>query len=90
MQLPERITIFGKVWRLRSVNSKNYRGECDPPDTKAKEIRVKQGMGSEETMEVLIHEMLHAAGWHVDEGFVERFAADVARNLHKCGYKRDE
>jgi hypothetical protein len=89
MPLPNRIKVLGKFWLLREVAAKSYRGECDPPDKAAKEIRVKQRMGSEETMEVLIHEMLHAAGWHLDESFVEQFAADAARNLTKCGYRRD-
>ena len=37
-------------------------------------------------MEVLIHEMLHAAGWHIDESFVEQFASDAARTLWRLGY----
>lgn len=90
MPLPDRINVMGKVWRLREVNVRNYRGECDPPDKTRKEIRIKQRMGSEETMEVLLHEMIHAAGWHIDEEFVTRLAADAARNLTKCGYRRHD
>lgn len=90
MPLPDRIKVMGRMWLLREVNAKNYRGECDPPDKTRKEIRIKQRMGSEETMEVLLHEMIHAAGWHIDESFVEAFAADAARILTKCGYRREQ
>lgn len=33
----------------------------------------------------LILELLHAAGWHIDEAFVEQFAHDAARALGR-GY----
>jgi hypothetical protein len=36
---------------------------------------------------VLIHEIVHAAGWHIDETFVERFACDAARALWRLGYR---
>lgn len=87
------LTILGKRWSLRfvpKVDSKGSRGECDPPDQPKKEIRVLSRLTDEERMEVLIHEMLHAASWHIDEKFVEQFAADAARNLTKLGFKDGE
>ena len=41
----------------------------------------------EERLEVLLHELVHAAGWHIDEAFVERFASDAARALWRLGYR---
>jgi hypothetical protein len=55
-----------------------------------KEIRVHSGLRGEERLEVLIHKQIHAAGWHLDEEFVTRFAQDLARNLTKLGYKDGE
>jgi hypothetical protein len=41
----------------------------------------------EEKLEVVIHELVHAAGWHIDEEFTEIFAKDVARVLWRLGYR---
>jgi hypothetical protein len=82
-----RITILGKRWLLQFVKRLDKaRGECDNPTEPKKEIRIREGLKGEQKLEVLIHEMLHAAAWHVDEKFVKRFAEDVARNLTKLGY----
>jgi len=81
-----RLTILGRRWWLRFVRLYTNRGECDPPDKQGKEIRVCTSLKGEERLEVITHEMLHAAGWHIDEQFVTQFAADLARNLTKLGY----
>ena len=81
-----RLTILGKRWWLRFVALRTNRGECDPPTKPNKEIRVDSQLRGEERLEVLIHEQIHAAGWHLDEEFVTRFAQDLARNLTKLGY----
>ena len=44
-------------------------------------------MHGEERLEVLIHEMLHAAYWDLDESAIEGAAADVARVLWRLGYR---
>ncbi len=62
------------------------RGDCDPPNQPGKEIRISSALRGEERPEVLIHELVHAAGWHIDEMFVERFARDAARALWRLGY----
>jgi hypothetical protein len=84
------LTILGKRWRYRTVrrigDKKTTLGQCDPPDKKNKEIRVLSRLSGESRMDVVIHEMLHAAGWHLDEEFVDRFATDAARALTKMGY----
>lgn len=83
-----RITILGKRWWLRFVSRLDRaRGECDDPSTKNKELRIRKGLKGEQKLEVLIHEHLHAAGWHIDEKFVKKFSEDVARNLTKLGYR---
>lgn len=87
------LTILGKRWQylqVSKVDRKESRGECDPPDQTNKAIRVLKRLSGEERMEVAIHEMVHAAGWHIDEKFVEQFAADVARNLFKLGFTDGE
>ena len=82
-----RVKILGKFWRLRFAPNMASRGDCDPPDKRGKEIRIASSLRGEEKLEVLIHEMVHAAGWHIDEEFVDRFAKDAARALWRLGYR---
>ena len=85
-----RITILAKRWNLRFAPNMADRGDCDSPDCKQKGIRVLSTLKGEERLEVLIHEMLHAAGWHIDEEFVEQFAHDCARTLWRLGYRNTD
>jgi hypothetical protein len=82
-----RIKVLGKLWRLRFAPNMGDRGDCDEPDQRGKEIRIASSLRGEERLEVLIHEIVHAAGWHIDETFVERFARDAARALWRLGYR---
>ena len=85
-----RVRILGKLWNLRFVRSTaDYRGECDPCEQKSKEIRILSSLAGEEKLEVLIHEMLHAADWHRSEEWVETVSKDIARTLTKLGYKEE-
>lgn len=86
-----RLSILGKRWWLRFLpRLDRARGECDDPSTPNKEIRIRDGLKGEQRLEVIIHEHLHAAAWHVDEKFVKQFAEDLARNLTKLGYTDGE
>ena len=78
-----RIKVLGKMWRLRFAPNMANRGDCDKPDQPGKEIRIACNLRGEERLEVLLHELVHAADWHLDESFVEQFASDAARAL--CG-----
>jgi hypothetical protein len=82
-----RLRILGKLWRLRFAPNMANRGDCDPPTQPKKEIRISSALHGEERLEVLIHELVHSAGWHIDESFVERFASDAARALWRLGYR---
>lgn len=85
---PMTVNILGRRWRLRFCRlEKNY-GDCDPPGQPNKEIRISSRIGGQHELEILLHEMLHAAGWHIDEEFVGRSAADMARVLYRLGYRR--
>lgn len=86
----KRLTILGKVWRLRFAPNMANRGDCDPPNRPGKEIRISSALRGEERLEVLIHELVHAAGWHIDEAFVEQFAADTAHVLWRLGFRNND
>lgn len=81
-----KINILGRLWGFCFVpNLGPNRGLCDPPDAKDKKIRIQAGLRGEELVEVVLHEFLHAAGWHIDEEFVTRFAANAAHGLNRLG-----
>ena len=82
-----RIRILDKLWNLRFAPNLANLGDCDPPTRPNKEIRVRSTVAGEQRLDVLVHEMLHAAGWHIDEEFVDRFASDLARALWRLGYR---
>jgi hypothetical protein len=84
-----RAQVLGKRWHLRFAPNMAVRGDCEPPTQPKKAIRIASSLQGEERLEVLLHELLHAAGWHIDESFVERFAADAARTLWRLGYREE-
>jgi hypothetical protein len=85
-----RIKIGNKYWKLIFVElDEETGGECDSPDTNGKEIRIATDLGNQEELEVIIHEMLHAADWSKDEEWVEVIADDIARTLWKLGWKNE-
>lgn len=84
-----RVTILRKRWNLlRNHSGPKNDGYCDPPDARNKSIRVHSGLRGERELEILIHEMLHAADWSKDEEWVEEFSKDLARVLWRIGYRK--
>lgn len=87
MKLPSSVTILGKRWRLSFVPrlGQQARGDCQHPATPSKTIRIQSGLRGSELAEVVLHELLHAANWHLDEEFVETFCHDATRALKRMG-----
>jgi hypothetical protein len=88
------VTIFGKRWKLRFTKlppeegGYECHGECDPPETRNKEIRIEKRLGEKETLDVIIHEILHASDFYKTEDWIEPVASDIARILWRLGYRR--
>jgi hypothetical protein len=91
MQPEPQITVLGKRWRLkfvpRAVVGHRRDGTCDSPKDKNKTIHIAQSLKGERLLDVLIHEMLHAADWHKDEEWISTVASDMARALWRLGYR---
>ena len=81
------VRILGKLWSLRFVPLRLFRGDCDAPSTPRKEIRIHSGLTGEERLEVILHELRHAADWSRDEQFIAAEARDMARILWRLGYR---
>lgn len=65
---------------------------CDSPRDARKAIRIHPLIADEpeELMETIIHEGLHAAGWHLDENWVDQTAKDLGRFLWRAGFRLTE
>jgi hypothetical protein len=85
-----RVKILNKLWNLRFAPNLANRGDCDPPTAPGKEIRISSRLRGEESLEVVLHELVHAAGWHIAEEFVGQFAHDAARALWRLGYRETQ
>lgn len=59
---------------------------CDPPDRTRRTICICDGLTPERELDVLIHEMLHAAYWDLDEAAIAETATDIAKALIALGY----
>lgn len=82
------VTILGKRYRLRFARLRTKDGDCSDPGRPGHEIRIRTGVSEKRELEVLIHEVLHAADWWKDERWVEEVGRDLARLLWRLGYRR--
>ena len=96
LRSPICVELGGRRWRLRSArNLKAYNGEpaiglCDDPSQIGKQIKIEASLGDQELLEVLIHEMLHAQYWQLEEFAVDRAGREMATVLWRLGYRRTE
>lgn len=82
------VQLVGKRWRLQFAPRLSDDGRCDPPDQTGKTITIALRLRGERHLCVLIHEMLHAVGWHIDEQHIDQTASDIARVLWRLGYRQ--
>jgi hypothetical protein len=83
-----RVKVGNKYWNLLFTElDEETGGECDSPDTNGKQIRIATDLKKQDELEVIIHELLHAADWSKDEEWVEVIADDIARILWKLGWR---
>jgi len=86
------VTVRGKRWKLvfeRIRDGLNSWGFCDAPTTPGKHIRIDSRLSGQHRLEILLHEILHAAHWDASEELVQEFAEDAARILTKLGYTNE-
>ena len=80
------VKVLGKVWTIKFVTSQALGGKrwgwCD---NETNEIWLWNGLKGKRAVEILLHELIHAACWHLDEEFVDQAAKDFATALSKMG-----
>lgn len=73
------------------VHEDDPEGYCDAPHKSGKRIVVSSRLTGREKLEVVIHEITHAAFWHLDEEYVLEFARDLSAVLHtRMGYRTSD
>lgn len=77
-----RVKILNKYWTIRFVS---YLGKDNwsSINQSKREILLLHSRRGKEFLDDLIHELIHAAGWHIDEWFVETLAGDLAREMRR-------
>lgn len=85
-----RVTLNGKRWLLFYAPLDGDDGQCDAPNKRNKRITVdpRVKFNDRQHMEIVLHEMLHAADWAMDEEYVDAYATEAARVLYKLGFRR--
>ena len=82
-----RLLVRGRVWSLIEWGGfpEDQNGDCDAPNTKSKQIRLRKGLTGKFLLDTLVHEILHAALWDLGEGPIATLANEVARALWDRG-----
>ena len=60
-------------------------GLCDPPDKRDRTVRISKATPPAMLLEVILHELLHAAFWDLSEVAVDTAAEDISRALMAMG-----
>lgn len=90
-----RFTVDGRRFTLSfpSRRPRNRGVLCDGLTTCApgqpRTVKVWDGLEGEDRLNTILHELLHAAGWPLDEAFVEEYGTVAASVLWKLGYRND-
>jgi hypothetical protein len=80
---------FVDRFRFRKDIGRKFRqvGDCDEPTSARPTIRVSNDLKQSETLEILIHEMLHACCFDLKEETVTQTARSIQRALYALGYR---
>ena len=84
-----RVRLGGKYWTFRfAPNMRDYGDMQDPGKAQGRLIRVGTWQGEQDTLDTIIHEVLHAALWDLDEEAVHDTANAISAALWRGGYRR--
>ena len=81
------VTIDGRRWKMRKVRTLRRPGDCDDPNTPGKEIRLRDSLKGKKRLDVIMHEVIHAWDFKLDEEAVMQFGNEVSQILWDEGYR---
>jgi hypothetical protein len=87
-----RVVIRNKAYQLQFTPKieQGAKGMCDAPTAAGKRIRILERLKGQDRLETIIHELLHACYWDMDEEAIHHPAADIARVLWRLGYRAEK
>lgn len=74
-------------WKIQRTRLRDRRGDCN---IQTKTIRVCESLVGQELVEVLVHEIVHARVWDLDETAVSDLGQAVASALANWGLLNTE
>ena len=79
-----RTAIRDRIWTVKFVRKIRNGGiDCwGLCNVEKREIRLASGVAGQDLVETLIHELLHAHAWHIDEEFVAEASEAIAAVLY--------
>lgn len=81
------LTVRGKRFKVKNVSAP--KGRCQIPTAKGKEIHIPVDGDSLGELVVIIHELLHAAFWDLDEASVNQVGHDIGRVLWALNWRKE-
>jgi hypothetical protein len=89
MPRPTRVKVRGRSWTIADqVPAKLMRDALGDCTHGTRTIRIRAGLGDRDSLDVLIHELLHAALPDLDEIAVDETATSIADILIDMGWER--
>lgn len=84
------IKIRGKRYRFERTGhvGSDCWGYCTDPSTPNRVIKVHSHLKDDQELEFIIHEMIHACFWDLDEDVVREVGRDLSKALWRMGYRR--
>ncbi len=79
--------MLGRIWEFKFGNpGKKLWGFCEY-DKPNKRIIIDKTLTGKKKLEIIIHELLHAADLHKDESWIEETARDLSHILWRLNYR---
>lgn len=84
------VKLRGKRYKIEKTGKvgSDLWGYCTDPKFTNRLIKIHKMLENDEELEILIHEMLHACFWDLDEEVVSEVGRDLSKALWKMGYRK--
>jgi len=81
--------VRSKLWHLVHTTSleEGCDGECDAPNRKGKQIRIRKELTGQRLLDAYVHELSHAALWDYGEGPIKSLANSMTHDLWNKGLR---
>jgi hypothetical protein len=79
------VKVRGKRYKLVFEKLDGVYGLCEHPETQDKTIRIDSRLRGKKLVEIVLHEVIHASCWDLDEEAVTELARDATHILERLG-----